>query len=107
VNSATNFGLTSIGLGFDKRFIAIAPPRNIPKTKNKFHASFFQSYLKNGIFAGMHEAQMCRNDELIPNDLLPRIKSMGTVSPTSGPATYQGHGCFKNSNIWILSVFVN
>src|SRR5690606_6315333 len=98
-NSVANFGLTSTGLGFAKRFMAIAPPRNIPNTKNKFHTSFFQSYLKNGMLAGIHEAQTWRNDELMPKDLLPIIKSAGTVKPINGPATYQGQGCFKNSII--------
>src|SRR5690606_24881230 len=73
---------------------------NIPNTKSKFHISFFQSYLKNGILAGIHDAHIWRNDELIPNDLFPIIKSEGTVSPTNGPAMYQAQGCFKNSNIY-------
>src|SRR5690606_17057479 len=106
-SSVANFGLTSTGLGLDNRLMAIAPPMNMPNTKNKFHTSFFQSYLKNGMLAGIHEAQTCRNDELMPNDLLPIIKSTGTVKPISGPATYQGQGCFINSIIFILLVFVN
>src|SRR5690606_12000859 len=104
-NSVANFGLTSIGLGFDNRLIAIAPPKKMPNTKNKFHTSFFQSYLKNGMLAGIHEAQMCRNDELMPNDLLPIIKSAGTVKPINGPATYQGQGCFINSIIFSFYLF--
>src|SRR5690606_2924434 len=83
----------------DSRLIAIAPPMKIPSTKNKFHTSFFQLYLKNGILAGIHEAQMWRSDELIPKDLLPIIKSAGTVKPINGPATYHGQGCFINSII--------
>src|SRR5690606_6709271 len=59
-------------------------------------------YLKNGILAGKQEAQICRNDELMPNDLLPIIKRTGTVNPINGPATYHGQGCFKNSNITFL-----
>src|SRR5690606_13901022 len=106
-SSVANFGLTSTGLGFDKRFMAIAPPKNIPKTNTKFHTSFFQSYLKNGMLAGIHEAQTCRNDELMPNDLLPIIKSAGTVKPIKGPATYHAQGCLIISNIFILSVCVN
>src|SRR5690606_8849050 len=93
------------GLGFDKRLMAIAPPKNMPNTKNKFHTSFFQSYLKNGMLAGIHEAQTCRNDELIPNDLLPIIKSAGTVKPINGPATYQVQGCFRNSIIICFYLF--
>ena len=62
--------------------------------KNKFHISFFHSYLKNGILAGIHAAHICLSDELIPKDLLPMIRSTGTVKPISGPATYQGQGCF-------------
>jgi hypothetical protein len=38
-------------------------------------------------------------EELIPNVLFPIIKSVGTVSPINGPATYHGHGCVINSNI--------
>src|SRR5690606_21400410 len=85
--------------------MAIAPPKNMPNTKNKFHTSFFQSYLKNGMLAGIHEAQMCRNDELMPNDLLPIIKSTGTVKPISGPATYHAQGCLIISII-LLYLFV-
>ena len=53
----------------------------------------------------MHEAQICRNDELIPKDLFPRISNAGTVSPIRGPAIYHGQGCFKNSII--LHLFLN
>ncbi len=99
-NSVASFGLTWIGCGLAKKWIAIAPPKKIPKTKNKFQISFFQLYLKNGMLAGKQAAQMCLNDELIPNDLLPKIKSAGTVKPISGPATYQGQGCLKKSNMF-------
>ncbi len=44
------------------------------------------------MLAGRQAAQICRNEEEMPNDLLPSIKSAGTVSPISGPATYQGMG---------------
>jgi len=63
--------------------------------------------LKNEILAGTHEAQMCRNDELMPNDLLPIIKSVGTVKPINGPATYQAQGCFRNSIICFIIFFNN
>src|SRR5690554_2100614 len=96
-SSVANFGLTSIGLGFDKRLTAIAPPNSIPNTKTKFHTSFFQLYLKNGILPGIQAAQICRNDELIPNDLFPKINNAGTVKPIKGPAIYHGQGCFINS----------
>lgn len=96
-----------MGVGFVNKLMAITPPKKMPNTKNKFHTSFFQSYLKNGRLAGIHEAQMWRNDELIPKDLLPIIKSTGTVKPINGPATYQGQGYFINSIIFILLVFVN
>ena len=98
-SSVANFGLTSTGLGFDKRLMAMAPPKNMPNTKNKFHTSFFQSYLKNGMLAGIHEAQMCRSDELMPKDLFPKINKAGTVNPINGPATYQAQGCLINSII--------
>ena len=51
-------------------------------------------------------AQTCRNEELMPNDLLPKIRSAGTVSPIKGPATYQGHGCLIISSIPIIVVLV-
>ena len=70
-----------------------------PATKNKFHDSFFQSYLKNLIFAGIQAAQMCRKEDEIPKDLFPINNSAGTVNPIRIPATYQGQGCFNNSNI--------
>ena len=71
----------------------------IPKTKNKFQISFFQSYLKKEILDGKQEAHICLRDELIPNDLLPNTNSIGTVNPINGPAIYQGQGCLINSNI--------
>jgi hypothetical protein len=67
----------------------------MPLTKNKFHTSFFQSYLKKEILAGKQAAHTCRSEEEIPNDLLPVIKSVGTISPINGPATYQGQGEVK------------
>lgn len=45
---------------------------------------------------------MCRNEELMPNDLFPSNKSKGTVSPIKGPAIYHGHGCLKKSIIFRL-----
>ena len=42
--------------------------------------------------AGKQAAQTWRSDDEIPKDLLPINKSVGTVSPISGPATYQGQG---------------
>ena len=77
-------------------------PNKIPKTKNRFQISFLQSYLKKGIFEGKQEAQICLSEELMPNDLLPIISSAGTVKPISGPATYQGQGCFSNSIIIVV-----
>src|SRR5690554_5311288 len=106
-SSVTNFGLTSTALGLAKRLMAIAPPKKIPKTKKRFHTSFFHSYLKKEILAGIHEAQICRSDELIPNDLFPKINNAGTVKPISGPATYHAQGCFINSIIFTLSICVN
>jgi hypothetical protein len=42
--------------------------------------------------AGKQAAQMWRNDEDIPNDLLPMSNKVGTVSPINGPAIYQAQG---------------
>lgn len=91
-------GLITIELGFAKKLVAIKPPINTPKTKTKFQISLRQLYLKNGISAGIQAAQICRNDEDIPNDLFPINSRVGTVSPIKGPATYQGHGCLMNSS---------
>ena len=54
------------------------------------------------MLAGMHAAQTCRSDELIPNVLLPIISKPGTINPINGPATYQGQGCLIKSIILIL-----
>src|SRR6187401_3515220 len=86
-----------IGFGLASTLTAIIPPIRIPPTKNKFQTSRVHSYLKNGIFAGMHAAQMWRREDEIPNDLFPRINKIGTVSPISGPAIYHGQGFFKMS----------
>jgi hypothetical protein len=69
----------------------------LPNTKNKFHASFFHSYLKNGIPAGIQLAHICRSELDIPKDLFPIIKRVGTVSPIKGPAIYHGQGFVINS----------
>ena len=84
-------------------------PIKIPDTKNKFHSSFFQSYLKKGILAGIQAAHICRNDEEIPKDLLP-ISNNGTINPINGPAIYQGQGeikIFKNIIIVYNFIFEN
>jgi hypothetical protein len=47
--------------------------------------------------AGIQLAQICLKELDIPNDLLPIIKRVGTVSPIKGPATYQGQGFVINS----------
>ena len=89
--------------GFSKKLLAVMPPKNTPSTNTKFQISFFQSYLKNGILAGTHAAHTCRSDDEIPKDLLPMSKSVGTVRPISGPATYQGQGLrmmSKSCSIW-------
>ena len=85
--------------------------KKIPDTKNRFHASLFLSYLKKLILAGKHAAHKWRSDELTPNDLFPTIKSIGTINPINGPATYQGHGCFIHSSIlmfiyWVLVLLI-
>jgi hypothetical protein len=86
-------------LGFFKKRKEINPPINIPKTKNRFHNSFFQLYLKKGILAGKQAAHIWRNEDEIPNVLLPSINRTGTVRPISGPATYHGQGPDKISII--------
>src|SRR5690606_15002634 len=89
-----------IGFGLAKKLKAITPPISIPTTKNIFQISFFQSYLKKEMLAGRQAAQAWRRLALMPKFLFPKINNAGTVSPTSGPAMYQGQGCFKNSNIY-------
>lgn len=98
-SSVASLGSTFKGAGFASHVMVIKPPATIPAAKKRFHTSFFQSYLKNEILAGKHEAHICRKDELIPNDLFPRMSNSGTISPINGPDTYQGHGCLKNSII--------
>jgi hypothetical protein len=78
---------------------AITPPNKTPTTKYKFQISFFQSYLKNEIFAGTHAAQICRSEDEIPKALLPKINNMGTVNPIKGPATYHAQGAFNIDNM--------
>jgi hypothetical protein len=48
------------------------------------------------MLAGMQAAQMWRIEELMPKDLLPIIRSNGTIKPIIGPATYQGQGSYRN-----------
>jgi hypothetical protein len=71
----------------------------MPATKKRFQISFFQSYWKKGILEGKQTAQTCRNEEEIPKDLFPNNNNIGTISPISGPAIYQGHGCRNHSNM--------
>ncbi len=94
-------------LAFPVQGPAAQPPIKIPIAKNKFHISFFQSYLKKGIFVGKHAAHTCLSDELIPNDLLPIINNTGTVNPINGPAMYHGQGCFIQSKIFIKNLFAD
>src|SRR5437868_6711588 len=83
-------------------------PITIPPAKNKFHASFFQSYLKKEILAGKQAAQICLRLDDMPKSLLPRINSNGTIKPINGPETYQGQGCLIISIIrLILQLKVN
>ena len=62
-NSCCVCELITMALGFESNELPITPPKTIPTTKNKFHESFFQSYLKKSIFAGMQAAQTCRSVE--------------------------------------------
>ncbi len=87
----------SIPFGFDIKKVAINPPIAVPRTKFKFQISFFHSYLKNGIFAGIQAAQICRNEDEIPNVLFPRISKVGTVNPINRPAIDQCQGFFSIS----------
>jgi len=60
--------------------------------KNKFHDSFFQSYLKKGMLLGKHAAHMWRKLADMPKCLFPNINRVGTISPMMIPAVYQGQG---------------
>ena len=55
-NSDTNLGLISTGWWLVNKYAAIKPPRMMPEAKNRFHISFFQSYLKKEMFAGIQAA---------------------------------------------------
>lgn len=98
-NSVARLGLIITGLGSARKLAPTNPPIRTPVTKNKFHASFFHSYLKKGIFDGKQAAQICLRADDIPKALLPNINRTGTIRPISGPATYHGHGFFNTSNI--------
>jgi hypothetical protein len=49
---------------------------------------------------------VCRKVPLIPKDLFPSINNAGTVSPTNGPAIYQGQGCLINSKISMFVIYL-
>src|SRR5687768_3568050 len=83
---------TTMGCGLLRSCVATIPPMRIPATKNRFHTSFFQSYLKNEILPGIQEAQICLSEEEIPKCLFPINNNAGTVRPINVPATYHGHG---------------
>jgi hypothetical protein len=38
----------------------------------------------------------------MPNDLLPISNKAGTINPINGPATYQGQGFLRKSNIVVF-----
>jgi hypothetical protein len=65
------------GSGFCSNCMATIPPKKMPRTKNKFQASFFQSYLKKEILDGKQAAQACLSEELIPKVLFPMISNVG------------------------------
>jgi hypothetical protein len=46
-------------------------------------------------------AQICRNDDEMPNFLLPNNSKIGTVKPTAMPATDQCQGCLMSSNMFL------
>jgi len=51
----------------------------------------------------MQAAHRCLRDEEIPKDLFPSKSKAGTVKPMSGPATYHGHGCLRESiKYWLM-----
>src|SRR5439155_9413779 len=78
----------------------IKPPRSVPARKPRFQVPvFFQSYRKNATLPGKQAAQMCRKLLEKPNDLLPRSSRTGTISPMSGPPTYQGQGRVSKSGM--------
>ena len=85
INSCLVWAVITISLGFESNELPINPPRMMPATKNKFHESFFQSYLKKSIFAGIQAAQTCLSVEEIPKDLLPKINKTGMVKPIKRP----------------------
>ena len=95
----TNTGFTCKGSGLLKKYVATKAPMIVPPAKNKFHASRFQLYLKNGMFAGKQAAHICRRLAEMPKCLFPVISKIGTINPMIKPDTYQGHGCFINSII--------
>jgi hypothetical protein len=106
--SLTRRGFKETGSGLLNHNAHIIPPITMPATKNKFQISLFQLYLKNGILPGKHAAQICLNEEDTPNDLLPRIKSNGTINPIKGPPTNHGHGAcnhFENDMVAFLKKF--
>lgn len=90
---------TTMAFGLLRKYVAKKPPTKMPATKNRFQLSFFQSYLKNGTLAGMHMAQMWLSADEIPNFLLPKSNSVGTVKPIKTPASAQCQGCFIISSM--------
>src|SRR5687768_16461187 len=59
-------GFNTMGSLLFNQVATIIPPSTIPVTKNKFHISFLQLYLKKEIFAGKQAAHICLNEEEIP-----------------------------------------
>jgi len=106
-NTAWVCGLISTGWLANKNCAAMNPPKTMPATKKRFQLSFFQSYLKNEILAGIHAAQMCLSDDEMPKVLLPMISRAGTTRPISGPATYQGQGWVIKSIVCKLIIPAN
>src|SRR5690606_17861987 len=90
--SFTVAGATTMGSGLLRNLVPTMPPMRMPATKNRFQASLFQSYLKNGIFDGTQAEQMCLSEEEIPRCLFPSNNKAGTVRPITAPATYHGQG---------------
>src|SRR5690348_10976060 len=101
--SVVSFGLIFNGWPFTKKLVAINAPAIMPPAKKRFHASFFQSYLKYEIFAGATAAHICRKDDETPKVLFPNINNMGTISPINGPDMYHGQGFVIKSDIMFFN----
>src|SRR5687767_1266846 len=95
-----------MGSPLSSQLAARNAPAMMPTTKKRFQASFFQSYLKYEILEGKQAAQIWRNEEETPNDLLPASNKTGTINPISGPEIYQGQGWLSQSPMFISRIYL-